>query len=157
MCENRVSNAFRHSGHHCRFFSSKRISPPSSVSNAFRHSGHHCLSLPWSGPHGQIGLVSNAFRHSGHHCLHGERRNPNFRFFQSPMPFGIQGITASGAAMISLSLLLTLSPMPFGIQGITAQKGRVHGMNISLSCLQCLSAFRASLPQCVPSGIQFGS
>ncbi len=39
-----------------------------------------------------------------------------------------------------------LSPMPFGIQGITA---RINTMEIKIiyqASLQCLSAFRASLP-----------
>ena len=37
----------------------------------------------------------------------------------SPMPFGIQGITAKAGRWLDANAFST-SPMPFGIQGITA-------------------------------------
>ena len=64
--------------------------------------------------------VSNAFRHSGHHCRTIADFEGNFRAVLSPMPFGIQGITAPPS-------------------------GCLTGLKRS-SRLQCLSAFRASLP-----------
>ncbi len=115
-----VSNAFRHSGHHCHGakaaklgyvklkspmpFGIQGITAPSvirarqeerrGVSNAFRHSGHHCLSSARMTPSWSSNPVSNAFRHSGHHCQFGKLALAKLGFPKSPMPFGIQGITA---------------------------------------------------------------
>ena len=66
---------------------------------------------------------------------------------KSPMPFGIQGITAVEILILS-ALIGATSPMPFGIQGITAPLLAKSGGSATIQGLQCLSAFRASLPQC---------
>ncbi len=63
------------------------------------------------------------------------------------MPFGIQGITASGLIITIRSGGITESPMPFGIQGITADIVEMKTPEFGEVSLQCLSAFRASLPQ----------
>ena len=102
--------------------------PSQGVSNAFRHSGHHCR---WRLERALLDLglkVSNAFRHSGHHCQNMKYTKVVKAGKSSPMPFGIQGITASrrrGGKVPPFGM----SPMPFGIQGITAErKDRQRGV-----------------------------
>ncbi len=89
--------------------------------------------------------VSNAFRHSGHHCPYTLHRGQPHLLSPSPMPFGIQGITAPTPSTLIHEDDMQPSPMPFGIQGITAS-AKDSGQKLWPSCLQCLSAFRASLP-----------
>ncbi len=167
------------------------------VSNAFRHSGHHCQGDRCGKAYGLVPKVSNAFRHSGHHCHHGTTPSVGCFIIRSPMPFGIQGITATtdgqkyldavkrglqclsafraslpavafwqtdvfphggspmpfgiqgitaGRPAFEWLVITTGSPMPFGIQGITALRSGWSEKITDLKSLQCLSAFRASLP-----------
>ena len=88
------------------------------VSNAFRHSGHHCHRGNWK----TVRLLD-----WGLQCLSAFRaslpawgeREPEYSLLPSPMPFGIQGITATCSGT-TVRITENGSPMPFGIQGITA-------------------------------------